>query len=584
MKQNQPDSPGHTATKLFRLPRVVAYGLLMLPGYALLFLLLESSAFRESPTLVPDRWPEVFYPIRALLPQGWLTANKHSWIGLLNAGIYLGLLAFLFVVYLRAVRYVYSLRSHATTQAVSKMLKAAFAVTAAILALLFFAPGMLSSDIFSYVWYGRILGVYGDNPFISYPAQYAWSDQAGWLKWVHWQFTPAVYGPLWLWLAGGIAVVAQAIDGDIVTHLLGHKLVASLAHLLNVWLMWKVAGPVVSRFWTEPPNVAEADRAGWQSATRLAITLTYAWNPLLLTEFGVAGHNDVLIVTGMLVAIWMHLAGRWRMAVLALTLAALVKVTTLLLLPGYLWLLFWEARGQTPRKRILAGVLRVAQGAGIMVGAFYLAYWPFVQDAAGALQMMTSGPPTQLFIHSLGAIIKSKVAEGVSNMAAALGWEPSKFWSLEQVRLRLDWPARWGMLMITGAVAIYQTWRARTFPGAISAWGWLLFVYLTVGSVWFWPWYVAWLLVPVALLGPGRLWNATQILCASSMVLYAIFPIIAPPFDQVSGWSGLVVMVPPLLYVLGSYARDVLHRKTGSHAHATQATQQSQQARTGVTS
>ena len=583
MKENHQDSPGYAGSSLFRLPPVVAYGLLILLGYALLFLLLQSNAFRESPTLVPDRWPAIFYPLRALLPQEWLAADRSSSMGLLNAGIYLGLLAFLFVVYLRAVRYAYRLYGHAATRYISNMIKAAFAITAAILALLFFAPGTLSTDLFSYIWYGRILGVYGDNPFVNYPAQYAWSDQTGWLQWVYWQYTPSVYGPLWVWLAGGIATIAQAIDGDIVTHLLGHKLVASMAHLLNIWLMWKVAGPVVSRFWKEPQNVSTADRAGWQNGARLAITLTYAWNPLLLIEVGVSGHNDVLVVTGLLAAIWLHLSGRWRMAVLAITLAALVKITALLLLPGYLWLLFWEAKGHTTRERIWAGLLRVAQGAGIAFAATLLAYWPFVQDAR-TLQLMAEGPPTRMFIHSLGAIIRFKLPEGVSYIAGALGMQPSRFWSVEQVGWRLDWPARWGMLMITGAVAIYQTWRARTFPGAISAWGWLLFTYLTIGSVWFWPWYVAWLLVPVALLGPGRLWNATQILCASSLALYAVFPDRAAPFDMLAGWTGLVVMAPPLLYLLGSYAREALHRKAESRAHSTQATQQSQPATTSATS
>jgi hypothetical protein len=583
MNQQHQNNPGYTGSKLFRLPRVVAYGLLTLLGYAVLFVLLQSNAFRESPTLVPDRWPGVFYPLRALLPQEWLAADRSSSMGLLNAGVYLGLLAFLFAIYLRAVRYVSRLYGHATTLLRSNALKVVFAVTVAILALLFFAPGTLSTDLFSYTWYGRILGVYGDNPFVSYPAQYAWSDQAGWLQWVYWQYTPSMYGPLWVGLAGGIAAIAQAIDGDIVTHMLGHKLVACLAHLLNIWLMWKVAGHVVSRFWKEPQQVATADRAGWQSAARLAITLTYAWNPLLIIEFGASGHNDALVVTGLLAAIWLHMAGRWRMAVLAITLAALVKITALLLLPGYLWLLFWEARGNTTRGRVLAGLLRVAQGAGIAFAATLLAYWPFVQDAR-ALQMMADGPPTRMFIHSLGAIIRFRLPEGVSHIAGALGWQPPRFWSVEQVGWRLDWPARWGMLIITGAVAVYQTWRARTFPGTISAWGWLLFIYLTVGSVWFWPWYVAWLLVPVALLGPGRLWNATQLLCASSLALYAIFPTIAAPFDELPGWSGLVVMAPPLSYVLGSYAWDALHCKSGNRAHSTQATQQTQPARTSVTS
>ncbi|HYP39433.1 MAG TPA: hypothetical protein VEX13_03655, partial [Chloroflexia bacterium] len=167
MHPKHQDNPGYTGAKLFRLPPIAAYGILMLFGYALLFVLLQSNAFRESPTLVPDRWPAIFYPLRALLPQEWLAADRSSSMGLLNAGIYLGLLAFLFVVYLRAVCYAYRLYGHATTWHISNTMKVVFAVTAAILALLFFSPGTLSTDLFSYVWYGRILGVYGDNPLIS---------------------------------------------------------------------------------------------------------------------------------------------------------------------------------------------------------------------------------------------------------------------------------------------------------------------------------------------------------------------------------------------------------------------------------
>jgi hypothetical protein len=95
----------------------------------------------------------------------------------------------------------------------------------------------------------------------------------------------------------------------------------------------------------------------------------------------------------------------------------------------------------------------------------------------------------------------------------------------------------------------------------LSAWGWVLFAYLTIGSVWFWPWYVPWLIVPVVLLGPGRLFNATVILCASSMSLYAIYPKMAPPFQEVPGWTGVVIMCPPLLYVGVSYWLEALRRK-----------------------
>ena len=46
----------------------------MLALYAGLFVLLQSPTLVEGPTLVPDRWKSVFYPIRALFPREWTDA------------------------------------------------------------------------------------------------------------------------------------------------------------------------------------------------------------------------------------------------------------------------------------------------------------------------------------------------------------------------------------------------------------------------------------------------------------------------------------------------------------------------------
>ncbi|MEO6457844.1 MAG: hypothetical protein ABIO92_06170, partial [Chloroflexia bacterium] len=93
------------------------------------------------------------------------------------------------------------------------------------------------------------------------------------------------------------------------------------------------------------------------------------------------------------------------------------------------------------------------------------------------------------------------------------------------------------------------TWKARSLPTMVGAWLWTLFFYLTVGSVWYWPWYATWLLIPAALLGPGRAFTAVQLLCASSLTVYALWPTVAPPFDWLVGWAGFFVAGPPLIYL-----------------------------------
>jgi len=137
---------------------------------------------------------------------------------------------------------------------------------------------------------------------------------------------------------------------------------------------------------------------------------------------------------------------------------------------------------------------------------------------------------------------------------------PLYFWTESQVGMRLDWPTRWGLMLISATIAVIVTWRARTFPSMLWPWGWALFAYLTIGSVWFWPWYVTWALIPVALFGPGRLWNALQLLSLTSLALYAIVPRNHSIFKPFDGLAGLLIALPPLAYVLGSLAVDAWRR------------------------
>jgi hypothetical protein len=165
---------------------------------------------------------------------------------------------------------------------------------------------------------------------------------------------------------------------------------------------------------------------------------------------------------------------------------------------------------------------------------------------------LVSGPAQEYFVNSLAEVVRFKLPEVVSNLAATMGWHPTEFWSVDAVGWRLEWPARWGPILIMAAVAFMQTWKARTFPSMLVAWGWTIFAYLTVGAVWFWPWYVSWLVIVAVLVGPGRLLNATQILCISSLALYGLYWQGDDLFRELAGWRPLLIMVPPLAYMIAS--------------------------------
>jgi hypothetical protein len=530
-------------------------------GYALYFILIHSHALWQSPTLVQDHWKKIFYPFVALFPGDWIRPNRGSDIGYLAVALYIVLLAFLFFVYVKALKEAFKPGSFTASDR-GKAFRRIFFVTVAVLAVLFIVPGVLSTDLFSYIWYGRIYQIFGANPFVQVPGDYAWHDPTNWLQWVYWKETPSVYGPLWVQMAGLVAAAAQGLGGDIVFHVLGHKVLADLAHLLNVVLVWKIAGLVVPRYWTQPRKLpAGVAQADWESGMQIAVTLLYAWNPLMLLEFGANGHNDILMLTLVLAALWLHLTGRWRLAMVAFAMAALIKFIALIFIPGYLWLLFWQAAPGGPRDRIGKRIWVAAQAVVLLAVTLVVGYMPFWEGLA-TLRPLISGPPVELYVNSLGDLVRFKVPEGMANLAQALNLQPPEFWTQGAIGARIDEPVRMGATIIVATVAIIQTWKARTFPTMVVAWGWVLLTYLTVGAVWFWPWYVGWLVVVVALIGPGTLLNASLILSGTSMLLYATYWNSDPTIMHLQTWKALIIQGPPLAYMGFTWLRQRRQQRT----------------------
>src|SRR5688500_15911625 len=310
-------------------------------AYLLLF---QSSTLWARAIPLPRGDDGLLGTLRRLFPAEWLRASRDTQLGLLNSGLYLLILAILFTSYWLALRRAIRLQrwSNVAQTAMNwhrnRPLWIILLVTALALFVLLWLPGTQSADLHNYIWYGRMLATFGDNPFVHVPLDYVSRDASGWLEHVYWKEVPSVYGPVWVLLAGGLAWLGNLVSSEMWPHLLSHKLWASDAHLVNVVLMWRVSGLVTQSYLSSPDAPAIEARG----SARIGATLVYAWCPLALIEFGANGHNDALMLTGVIGALWLHLTGRWRLAAIAIGLAALVKVSALLLLPGYLWLLLWE--------------------------------------------------------------------------------------------------------------------------------------------------------------------------------------------------------------------------------------------------
>src|SRR5215212_5950505 len=105
------------------------------------------------------------------------------------------------------------------------ILLATLLISAPLLAL----PRLLSSDVYLYAMYGRMISVYGANPYFHTPAEFS-GDTV--LQHVLWSNLKSVYGPIWLMISLPITWLARAMGGSAGAHVLAFKLAGLAFHLL----------------------------------------------------------------------------------------------------------------------------------------------------------------------------------------------------------------------------------------------------------------------------------------------------------------------------------------------------------------
>lgn len=242
---------------------------------------------------------------------------------------FLAVCAALFVVYavmMRAVKGRQTLRGEAFL----------FGAGALFQILYLLSPIMLSSDLYAYVVYGREMSVYGGNPYVDSPVIVDHADPfmplfGGWI--------PSWYGPLWTWLCAGLAWLT---GNNVGLTVLVFRALAIAATLATGGLLWAILRR------TEPERAAQG-------------LVFFLWNPLVVIEIGMSGHNDGFMLVFLMFGFWLHLRGWKAGAVLAITVSAMLKFVTGMLVPLYMLMVLrqtadWRARGMfTARAVLLAG-------------------------------------------------------------------------------------------------------------------------------------------------------------------------------------------------------------------------------------
>ena len=545
----------------------LAGGLSML-GYLAVFIALHIRSIGWAPGQLLDRWPgywQFFYG--AAVSEERVMAARRSAMAAPHPLMLIGAFALLAVGYLATMRVLRALPAERPAR-LRTLLLMALVFSVPLLAL----PNLLSGDVYSNISFGRVAAVHGGNPFIEPPGGYR-SDP--YLGWVDWKNVPSVYGPAWIYPSMLLTVAVEAVWPSILGYVLAYKLLALALHLLNGVLIWSILGR-----W-------RPQQRGWGTAL-------YLLNPLALLEFAGNAHNDVLMITFILLGIVLHLRGWWPLAVAAFTLAVLAKWIALPLLLLYALLLLRNAPTIRGRTRAVAGSLGIfaALAAGL-----YLPYW----EGPATLRVLIDAPPQQRFNNSLGQIVVREVQHGMYRLGRwphpayetfvpltprvplrrTVAPDGRRDWRSHQRELierynrqeqakrsrvlatqrRVENVVRLVGLGLVLAACLAGALVTRNLATMLLATAWIFFVYTTMGAAWVWPWYATWFVALAALLDWRVTGRTAVLLSLLAPLLYPLYPHL-PASAPLEHWRALLVFGPPLLFA-GYHLRRIARTRMG---------------------
>jgi alpha-1,6-mannosyltransferase len=317
---------------------------------------------------------------------------------------------------------------------------------AAMHALVLLAPSLLSTDIFSYQFYGRMGAIYGANPYLAGPHALALDPLFPYIG-AKWSYTPTVYGPLFSALSYVLAPLSIA------TSVLAYKAIAVGSSLAIVALVWN-----------------SARLRGIDPVKAVALV---GLNPLIVIYGVGGGHNDLLMMVALMAGVYLILAHRDRSGAAMMVAASAIKLTAGVMLA------FAIASGGGRRARDHRRDVLIGAAAALLIGLGFLWFGTGPLHLFATVQKVQSEGDW----HSVPGFIGAQLGRTVGHITGILlgvaflglcGWLLRRVWQGS-----IDW----------------------IDAGAWTALGLLI----TASSLL--PWYVAWLLPLAALALDRRLWR-----------------------------------------------------------------------------
>ena len=229
---------------------------------------------------------------------------------------------------------------------ISFNIKLLILIAGACVSIMVLAPPLLSRDVFSMIFYGKMESFYGLNPYLTRP-QHLVNDPLLALISSNWKNTGMVYGPV----SGMLGSFSYYLWGNNITaNVIFLKAVMGACHLVNIYLVWKICGRI-------------------EGINRDFAAMVYALNPLVILHSAGGGHFDVMMMTLALLSLDRYLQKRYFDCFVLLVLSCCIKYVTVI--PAAFTLIVIIRRRPLPSQKLKTGAGFAAAAAFIFAALYY---------------------------------------------------------------------------------------------------------------------------------------------------------------------------------------------------------------------
>lgn len=403
------------------------------------------------------------------------------------------------------------------------------------------APALISPDIFTYADYGLTITAYHANPYFVIPTTYLDNPL---IAFDIWRSSTAASGPVWLVVCAFVAKIATAHP---LRYILAFRLLGFAIHLVNSGLV-----------------VAILRKLGRSPRTVAVGTLLYAWNPLILMETCLNGHNDALVLAFLLLGILLGVQAEDRQflrptsylpPLIAFTLAALIQSLVAPIIILFLILLTCKAfnasdRSDANRRTWLAIPLSGIVVSGLVTLALYGPFW--------------LGHSVQEIIDSFRTTPPSQLAQG-SILAAMQQWnathgKPAGFAIV--LSQRTTWDVLSAVIIIVGLLIGTLSLRHRATMHRLALLALSILSATLLITPWFQPSYLVWLAGMAVILLPMTYERLSWGLIAFALTasVSALLVYLFNGYQPSGNWiilTPLLIFGPPFLaFLIAFFLKD----------------------------